>query len=61
MNCLNEYQLECLIKQSAPLKGIMWRQHLKKCEICQQKMDELKANLNVQNDIQLLFSEDAEK
>ena len=51
MNCLNEYQLECLIKNSVPIKGILWRRHLQNCSICQQKLEELKNNLLIEQDI----------
>ncbi|NQZ57723.1 MAG: hypothetical protein HRT88_09710 [Lentisphaeraceae bacterium] len=61
MRCLNEYQLECLINKTAPLKNLFWRQHLKKCSLCQNKLEELKNNLSVQNDIQQLFNEDSKK
>ena len=44
MNCLNEYQLEYLIKKPTGIKGVFWRSHLKKCIKCRENFEEISEN-----------------
>ncbi|WDE98973.1 hypothetical protein PQO03_14125 [Lentisphaera profundi] len=45
MNCLSEFQHELLLKDKAGIKKFVWQRHLNSCELCQNRQQEVKENL----------------
>ncbi len=46
MNCLNEYQLECLLKNKGGIMCYFWGKHVERCIICKERYDEISNNVD---------------
>lgn len=50
-------ELEEVASDSSLIKGIFYKMHLKSCEECQSKLQEVKENLELQNELEPKKSE----
>ena len=46
MKCLSEYQHELLLTRQAGMKKVFWGRHLRQCENCRVKNEEIKENMS---------------
>ena len=51
MNCLSECELEQYLQGSGAWRRLSWRKHLRDCEACRRKLDELKRNLELESEL----------
>jgi hypothetical protein len=51
VKCLSDYRLECLAKGEGGLLRLLWRRHITRCETCRQKIEEIRANLALAEDL----------